>query len=220
MVRERGKRIWQRYMNAERIERIFIRNGLVWPFSLVYVVFNFAIAAWYRASWMLLLSTYYVVLLLARRYVLRYFHREQKSATSEGHADAKLVYRGAGLLIGLGVSFAGFCAIMFKNGYHRRFDQLLAIMIALMCTIKLITAIVGLVRARKDHNSVLGLLKAFSFADGLVAIVTTQYALLTVDKVKHAARITGAFGLVLANALIVLGIVLIVFQRRRIRRIG
>jgi Ca2+/Na+ antiporter len=218
VVREWGKRAWQQYMNAERIERIFIRNGLVWPFSLVYVVFNFTIAAWYRASWMLLLSTYYVVLLLARRYVLRYFHREQQSAPSEGQADAVLVYRGAGLLIGLGVTFAGFCAIMFKNGYHRRFDQPLAILIATMCTIKLTTAIVGLVRARKDHSSILGLLKAFGFADGLLAIVTTQYALLTVDKVKYAARITGAFGLVLANALILLGVVLIVFQRWRIRR--
>lgn len=160
----------------------------------------------------------YVVLLLARRYVLRYFRREQQAAHVEGLADAALVYRGAGLLIGLGVAFAGFCAIMFRNGYHRRFDLPLAILIALMCTIKLITAVVGLVRARKDHSSVLGLLKAFGFADGLVAIVTTQYALLIVDKVKYAACITGAFGLVLANALIVLDLALIVRQRRRLRR--
>ena len=218
MVREWGKRAWQQYMNAERIERIFIRNGVVWLVSLVYVVFNFAIAAWYRASWMLLLSTYYLVLLLARTYILRYFHRDRRLAQVSQRADAALVYRGAGLLIGLGVTFAGLCAIMFRNGYHRRFDQPLAILIATMCAIKLTTAIVGLVRARKDHSSILGLLKAFSFADGLVAIVTTQYALLTVDKVKYAARITGAFGLVLANALILLGVALIVFQRWRIRR--
>lgn len=214
-VREWGKRAWQQYMNAARIERIFIRNGLAWPFSLVYVGFNFIVAVWYRASWMLLLSSYYLVLLLARTYVLRYFHRERQSAHVEGQADAALFYRGAGLLIGLGVTFAGFCAIMFKNGYHRRFDQALAILIATMCAIKMTTAIVGLVRARKDHSSLLGLLKAFSFADALVAIVTTQYAPLTVDKVKYAARITGAFGLVLANALILLGIALIALQRRR-----
>lgn len=58
----------QLYNSASRESRIMIRSSLTLPVSTIIALTNAGLAIHYRSIWMLVLSGYYLILLLARGY--------------------------------------------------------------------------------------------------------------------------------------------------------
>lgn len=120
-----------------------------------------------------------------------------------------------GLLLSLvGLSFAGFSGLMLFHGYQERFSNNLTYMIAFMGFIKTGTSATSLVRARKLHNPLIQLIKAFNVANAAVAIVLTQFAILSMEHSPVANFSTGLFGLVIGG-LIAIGGLWITFKYER-----
>lgn len=114
----------------------------------------------------------------------------------------------------LGLVFALFSLFMYLHGYHQYFAKWIAISIATIGFVKLISAIVGLIRSRKHHSPLITLLKAFSLADGMVAIILTQYALLAMQKSANVNQSAGLFGFFVGVLLICMGLWFVLTSKR------
>lgn len=209
----------QLYNSASRESRIMIRSSLTLPVSTIIALTNAGLAIHYRSIWMLVLSGYYLILLLARGYVIQHQRRRYKQSAQASllsfQQERRFIFIGAWLLVALGIAFAGISAVMYKSGYPRHYGTVASYVVALMGFVKLIGAIVGLIQSWRLHSGGLGLLKSYSLADGMVGIVTTQYALLALEHFKNVAAVTGGFGLVLANLFIIIGLLNIIRLYRK-----
>ncbi|WP_054761384.1 hypothetical protein [Secundilactobacillus collinoides] len=125
-------------------------------------------------------------------------------------------YFSAGLFfIGLGAIFAVFCLSMYFNGYHQHFSANVTYIIALIGFVKIINSSISLVRSRKHHNHLITILKLFNVVDGAVAIVLTQYAILTLERSANANSSSGLFGFGIGIVIVILGVWFLVRSRQR-----
>ncbi|WP_054699343.1 hypothetical protein [Secundilactobacillus odoratitofui] len=82
----------------------------------------------------------------------------------------------------------------------------MTLLIATIGFVKFISAVVGLIRTRHIDNAWVRLLKAFNVANGAVAIVLTQYALLEMQRSASASSSTGLFGMAVGCILMLVGV--------------
>ena len=104
---------------------------------------------------------------------------------------------------------------MYAHGYNQQFNLNAALIVAMIGFTKLISAIVGLVRSRNLLSPLITLLKAYSVADGMTAIVLTQYALLTYQHSPQASSATGVFGMVISAGVVLVGLWITIFAAHR-----
>ncbi|MFT8384238.1 MAG: hypothetical protein ABF639_10110 [Lacticaseibacillus paracasei] len=115
----------------------------------------------------------------------------------------------------IGVTFGIFCYVMYRHGYNQQFNLNAVLVIALIGFTKLTSAVVGLVRSRHLLSPLITLLKAYSVADGVTALVLTQYALLTYEHSTDVSTTTGLFGMVISVIVVLVGLWITFFAARR-----
>lgn len=201
-------------------DRIVLFGALSTPVSLVMALIKLILGLVYLSTWLLGFGLYYLVLVLAKVWLYVRYTRIRKQVLPPA-ATKREQYRemvaGGTLFAVLGLVFAIFCAYMLLHGYSRTFSLGAVLTIATIGFVKLISAIVNLLRARKHRSPLISLLKTFSLADGLVAIVLTQYAILAMKKSPTVNTSTGLFGLVIGVILMGVGTWFVITSRQRLR---
>jgi hypothetical protein len=202
----------QRYPTAQDRTAVYSAASGASNFALAIVKIVMGAVLW--SVWLIIFGGYYVLLFSTRAFLVHRYVLLSRGEITAGNVN-KFLRLGGILYILLGVVFT-LCAItMYFGGYAAKFTTVTAITVATIGFYKIISAIVGFVRVRKMHHGPLTFLKAVSIADGLVALVLTQYALLSYEKSAQANTSTGLFGIGVGAAITVVGIVVTVMMFRR-----
>ncbi len=107
---------------------------------------------------------------------------------------------------------------MLFYGQEQKYNQSLVLLIALMGFTKIISSVVGWVKSRNFKSPIILFLKSLNIADGLVAIVFTQYSLLSMERSSSATSATGLFGIGIGICLIFVGF-FIIFKSLKYKQI-
>ncbi|WP_225047684.1 hypothetical protein [Lacticaseibacillus kribbianus] len=203
------KRLHLPFQLDHRRDRIAMYAALGIPVGLIMALTKLVMGLLFTSSWLLIFGTYYVVLLAVKSTTLwRYRRIRVKDAPIKAkiHAEqAFLTLGGIGYCL-IGITFGSFCYVMYAHGYDQRFNLNAALIVAMIGFTKLTSATVGLVRSRHLLSPLITLLKAYSVADGMTAIVLTQYALLTYQHSPQANAATGLFGMAISVVVVIVGL--------------
>jgi hypothetical protein len=192
-----------------RRDRVALYAAVSLPIGLVMALTKLVMGLLFLSSWLLIFGTYYVVLVVFKLIALWRYHRirvkEAPVAQKIQAEQAFLTLGGIGYCL-IGITFGSFCYVMYAHSYDQQFNLNAALIVAMIGFTKLISAIVGLVRSRHLLSPLITLLKAYSVADGMTAIVLTQYALLTYQHSPQANRATGLFGMAISVIVVIVGL--------------
>ncbi len=123
--------------------------------------------------------------------------------------ENRCLREGGALYSFLGMTFTAFSCYMFFYGREQNYNQSLVLLIALMGFTKIISSVIGWVKSRNFKSPIILFLKSLNIADGLVAIVFTQYSLLSMERSSSATSATGLFGIGIGICLIFVGFFII-----------
>jgi hypothetical protein len=201
-----------------RRDRVALYAALSVPIGLLMAVAKLVMGVLFFSNWLLIFGTYYLILLIFKIVTLRQYQRirvKQAPVNTKIRAEqAFLTLGGIGYCL-IGLSFGIFCFVMYAHGYNQQFNLNAALIVAMLGFFKLTSAIIGLVRSRHLLSPLITLLKAYSVADGITAIVLTQYALLTYQHSVQATTATGLFGMAVSLLIVLVGIWITVFAAHR-----
>jgi hypothetical protein len=203
---------------AQDTDRIVLTGVVGVPISLLLAIIKLVMSAIYLSTWLLGFGLYYLVMVLAKAWLAyRYTKIRLITDSTQQRTAAERQELGlGGLLFSLvGLIFSAFCYQMYHQGFNQHFSDNATYLIALIGFIKLISAVVGLVRTRRHKSTLISLLKAFGLADGCVALVLTQYAILTMQHSTSANSATGLFGLGIGLVILLVGL-WFVFKSRHV----
>ncbi len=194
-------------------DRVVLYSALNTISNSMFAIFKIIVGLLFWSMWFLIFGGYYIVLLTARIYFLYRYTKIRKSNLdfSERLAIEKHYLREGGLLYSLlGFLLASLSGYMYVYGYDENYNQSVVLLIALMGFTKIISSVVGWVKARSFHSPIILFLKSLNIADGLVAIVMTQYVLLSYEHSASASSATGLFGMGIGLFLMIGGIAIVV----------
>lgn len=212
------KRLHLPFQLNHRRDRIAMYAALSIPLGLIMALTKLAMGLMFFSSWLLIFGIYYIVLIVFKIITLWRYQRirvNDASTNSKIHAEQTfLTLGGIGYCL-IGITFGSFCYVMYAHGYSQQFNLNAALIVAMIGFTKLISAIVGLVRSRNLLSPLITLLKAYSVADGMTAIVLTQYALLTYQHSPQASSATGVFGMAISAVVVLVGLWITIFAAHR-----
>lgn len=201
-----------------RRDRVALYAALSVPIGLILAATKLIMGIVFLSSWLLIFGTYYTILLAVKVLALWHYRQIRMSdspiSTKIRAEQAFLTLGGLGYML-IGIVFGVFCYVMYQQGYNQKFNLNAALVVAMIGFFKLITAIVGLVRSRHLLSPLITLLKAYSVADGMTAIVLTQYALLTYQHSPQATTATGLFGMSISAVIVLVSIWIMTFAAHR-----
>lgn len=194
---------------GSRADRTALFGSITAVINFILALLKIGLGVATNSLWLLIFGGYYLMLAIARSLFLRHYSVTRRTNTTP---ETGVFIQTAGLAyVVLGAVFT-FCAyIMFRGGYQGHFGKITAITVATIGFYKLTMAIVGFIRVRRFHRGPLVFLKTFSLADGAMAIVLTQYALLSASH-QRVDQVTGIFGMSVGSLLVLIGLIALMFQ--------
>ncbi len=199
---------------GQKSNRIALYSAMTSFNNFILALVKIGLGLYVQSWWLLIFGSYYVILLTMRLLLLRYYTklRGGKHRIHQSPAQSDSQWLGiSGLLFSLlGLSFGGCALIMCRGGYAVHFTKIMAITVATIGFYKIIMAAVSFFKVRKLAHRPLQFLKGVSIVDGAVAVVLTQYALLSSENNPHTNAATGLFGMGVGLLIVSVGIVLLI----------
>ncbi|WP_257613712.1 hypothetical protein, partial [Oenococcus oeni] len=202
-------------------DRVVLYNALSTITNFIFAVFKLIIGLIFFSLWFLIFGSYYMVLFAIRVYFLHKYTKVRKSDLSRSERlviENNCLREGGALYSLLGMTFTAFSCYMLFYGQEQKYNQSLVLLIALMGFTKIISSVVGWVKSRNFKSPIILFLKSLNIADGLVAIVFTQYSLLSMERSSSATSATGLFGIGIGICLIFVGF-FIIFKSLKYKQI-
>ncbi|MEE6716881.1 hypothetical protein [Schleiferilactobacillus harbinensis] len=200
--------LFQRHA-GNRADRIALTGTVTTGISFLLALVKIGLGIGTGSLWLLIFGAYYLVLAIARSLFLQHYSRGRRNDAVA--AAGEFVQAGGLAYVVLGTAFTVCAYVMFRGGYQERFGRIAAITVATIGFYKLTMAIVGFIRVRRLAHGPLIFLKAMNLADGAMAIVLTQYALLSAES-RSVNQVTGLFGMVVGGLIVLLGLAALVGQ--------
>lgn len=199
---QRLRRLFHRHASTPA-DRTALMGTLAAGINFILALVKLGLGLVTGSLWLLLFGGYYLILSLARS---SFLHHYSRSRQYDELPETKVFVQTAGLAyVVLGLTFTICAFIMYHDGYQARFGKITAITVATIGFYKLTMAIIGFLRVRRLHHGALFFLKTFNLADSAMAIVLTQYALLSAQQ-EMANQVTGIFGMGVGSLLVLIGL--------------
>lgn len=206
---------FKRYF-AEKSDRIVLYSALNTLPNATFAIFKIGVGLFYLSFWFLTFGGYYLALLAIRLNFLRAYHHVRttnETVTERIREEKHYLFDGGLYYAGLGFFFTLLSFTLYMRNQNEHYTRFIAISIATIGFVKIIAAIISWFNTRKLKSPLISYLKALSLADGLLAIVMTQYALLSYQGESDASTTTGIFGMGIGTLLIVIGFVIALRSR-------
>ncbi|USS92153.1 hypothetical protein [Fructobacillus americanaquae] len=192
-----------------KADRVVLYNLFSTVSNSMFAMIKITIGLVLWSLWFLIFGFYYLILLAIRAYFL-FRYKQVRIANFSNLERRKLeeIYlREGGIFYSiLGLVLVGLSTFMFVHGQPQNYNHNIVLFIALIGFIKIVTSVIGWINSRQFNSPIISYLKALNLADGLVAIVMTQYALLSYKHSEFASSSTGLFGICIGFVLIIVGI--------------
>ena len=181
--------------------------------NLLFAIFKIIIAAVYLSGWFLIFGVYYLIMFITRCIFLHLYTKQRINNSS--YAQREYLIVGGLFYIVLGGVLSAICLYMYRFGGMQTYSKVVMLIIATFGFVKIISSIVGLIQSRHLYNSLIMYLKSLNVIDGLLAIVITQYAILSTQHAPNASQSTGLFGLGIGLIILLLGIFILIKNMKR-----
>lgn len=181
--------------------------------NLLFAIFKIIIAAVYLSGWFLIFGVYYLIMFITRCIFLHLYTKQRINNSSYAQRECLIV--GGLFYIVLGGVLSAICLYMYRFGGMQTYSKVVMLIIATFGFVKIISSIVGLIQSRHLYNSLIMYLKSLNVIDGLLAIVITQYAILSTQHAPNASQSTGLFGLGIGLIILLLGIFILIKNMKR-----
>lgn len=186
-----------KYPNLMRV----LRNGgdravLFMALSLVvgilFCVYNSVLAGVYGIIWNAVLAGYYFLLVQVKVGILFGFRKTRKGDDPE--KDDIVAYLVSGIMLFIMHTAVVFLVIMVNRGGSFRYNGIIVYGYALYAFVKIISAIVNLIKTKKQGQSlVVQAVRNINIADALISVLALQTAMLnSFGTLENANLITGS----------------------------
>ncbi|HIU75064.1 MAG TPA: hypothetical protein IAC62_04225 [Candidatus Pelethocola excrementipullorum] len=182
------------------------------------------VTGWYYAShWLMVLSGYYIILILAKFILLGYgIRKSQLTDEKEKIIHDWKAYRLCGIMLFFLTAFLqGVVILIVKEGQGFSYHEIVVITIAAYDFYCLGSAIYYMITKRRKHSPIVNAIKSISFASSLVAILSLQTAMFSSFAKEDDLILTQvmniATGTVVCVILIVLGVMMIVKANKKLK---
>lgn len=199
-----------------KADRVVLYNAFSTINNSIFAIIKLIIGVVFLSLWFLIFGGYYLALLSVRIYFLRCYMQVRTSdldLNQRQKVETHYLYEGGLLFSGLGVILISLSGYMYFYGHNQHYNKVVVLLIALMGFTKIISSIIGWFKAHRFRSPIILFLKAVSIADGLVAIVITQYVLLSYRHASSATSSTGLFGIGIGFVLVIIGILITIRSR-------
>jgi len=188
---------------------ISMRSGL--GISLLYALFKLAGGFVYRSAWLSAVAIYYIVLSVMRYLLLRY---EKKNAM-----DEQWIFRLTGALLGLlGMTMIGMAVQMVCDGRAYDYPGHMIYASAAYTFYSLITAVIQLIRRRKECGAAKRAARMLTCAVALMAIYALQTGMIDrfgTGEELFRRRMNSMTGAVVCSSTIGMGVYMLMGGRKK-----
>lgn len=164
------------------------------------------IGMFYSSYWLMMMGSYYIVLCLAKGYILHTYAHIQNKTSSQAIFKLQKVYHRAGIfMVLLAISYFFSCYEMMVFEQTIAYPSYLLYGVVAYAFYKISMAVAGLLQARKHHDPLFLVLKVLTFSDGCVGIVSAQCALLTMQNSAYASSSSAYLGIGVSIGFLIIG---------------
>lgn len=201
----------------QKADRVVLYNTVSTVSSFFVGLFKFVVGLILFSMWFALFGVYYLVLFGIRIFFLHKYYRmrtDKRLPNQKYLLENHYLKLGGMLYTFLGITFTGVSVYMVQHETVNNYNMNLVLLLALTGFIKIITSIVGWIKARNFKSPIISFLKTLNIADGLMSIALTQYAILSMEHEKSASVSTGRFGIGIGIVLMLIGIFITIKSAR------
>lgn len=156
--------------------RIVLFATLTLVINMLYALGNLAIGIFQHSYWFITIGTYYTVLSFMRFAAVIF---EKKKLADDKNESELFVQKFSGImLIALSVVLAGSVYMSVTFDVISRIDEIVMISIATFTFVKIIMAIINVVKGRKSDSPLIATLRNISLSDAAVSVLTMQRSML------------------------------------------
>lgn len=192
---------------------IFAVSGFVW--NCAYVTFMGVLAIMTKSAWYISITAYYLILSWMKGNVL---YSKKKYNTEIKKARA---YRFCGIMFMLlMIAFSGVIVLIYTTNMYFEYAGLMIYAVAAYTFFKLVRAIIGAIRSRKDDDLYLQSLRNINLSAAIISIIVLQVAMFQAFSPEHNTSIAnGLTGGGVAIVIFALGIYMIVKANKKIKKL-
>ena len=169
------ERLYAVAIDPERRLRSLLVSSLV--FNLGYAAFKLGVGIWLSSWWMIAAGVYYAILASLRYALLRTFMARGGDADDE--RDWKTYRNTAFQMLILTVAMNGLIVQTVQHGEAYHYPGTLIYAFALYAFVKIIAAVIALVRKWHEENVILAASRCIGFACALMSMMALQTAMIS-----------------------------------------
>lgn len=233
-IMEAGKKEWERFPLVKRIRstalgnkllgdavfrsEVTLHGGLV--INLLYAALNLYSGVRYQSAWFVALAFYYVSLSVMRGMQVRQLHRTPVGKNIPAELRS---YRACGIvLLLMNQALAGIVLYIVYQNRGFTYSGLLIYAMAAYTFYITITAIINVVKFRKQGSPLLSAAKVISLTAALVSMLSLETAMISqfgADQPEFRQTMTGASGGAVCLFVLGMAIYMIVYASIRIKKL-
>lgn len=143
--------------------------------NLLYAVYHGVLGIWGQSVWFITMGMYYMVLSIMRVLTIKGEYRQNK--TAQMPKELSVMKKVGILLLLLTFILTGSICLSLKYDLPKRYDTIIMITIAAYTSVKVVTAIINFVKARKHHTPLIITIRNISISDALVSLLSMQMSM-------------------------------------------
>lgn len=162
-------------LSGDKRQQIMIVTTGSLIINLLYAVYNGVLGIWGQSVWFITMGMYYTVLSIMRVLAVKGEYRQDKTLRMPRELS---VMKTVGiLLVLLTFILTGSICLSLKYDLPKRYDTIIMITIATYTSVKVVTAIINFVKARKHHTPLIITIRNISISDALASLLSMQMSM-------------------------------------------
>lgn len=192
---------------------VFSIVGFVW--NCAYVAFMGVLAIMTKSAWYISITSYYLILSWMKANI---FYSKKKYNTDIKKARA---YRFCGIMfILLMIAFSGVIVLIYTTNMYFEYAGLVIYAVAAYTFFKLVRAIIGAIKSRKDNDLYFQSLRNINLVATIISIIVLQVAMFQAFSPEHNQSIAnGLTGGGVALIIFTIGIYMIVKANKNLKEL-
>lgn len=209
------KTLVHKFFELDRKDRKMYMLQVTTMRTLAVAIIKFIFGMIYSSIWFIMNSGFYGILSISRYRSIRDYKRvkKEKSIGKKNIIEYTNYLYNGWLLILLGIAYFIINILMFKSGStNNNLEGYLVYLVALLSFSSMVTAIIGIVRYRRKHNTIISAVCQCNIAKALTSLVLTQVVLLDefCEKSIRITKIDATTGMIVGIIIIGLGIRMVI----------
>lgn len=173
----RNPHIDRYYTDAEFKTRVKLYSGSA--FNILYAIFKLTVGAWFHSVWFIAIGFYYISLCAIKLFMIKNDIQILKSGKRMVLREWQ-IYRTVGwMLFLLNIALSGMFIQVIRNGKSYYYPGFIIFGMAFYAFYRIITAVINLLKGRKNRSPVFSAVKTLDFIFAVVAMYTLQTAMLS-----------------------------------------